>query len=130
VHARNMADGWPIVHHVFKGNWRDAKTIPQVLSDLEPRFGVKRVVFVGDRGMVTSPTSLSCASTATATSSAAIASAAARGVRLHPDRNRPLDRMASRHHGAREGNAAPKPWSRRLPPRSPACGSLSSTPTN
>jgi transposase len=49
-----MVDGWPIAHHVFNGNWRDAKTVPTVLTDLEQRFGLKRVVFVGDRGMVTS----------------------------------------------------------------------------
>jgi transposase len=46
-------DGWPIAHHVFAGNWRDAKTVPEVLADLEARFGLARVVFVGDRGMVT-----------------------------------------------------------------------------
>ncbi|MBV9018181.1 MAG: IS1634 family transposase, partial [Alphaproteobacteria bacterium] len=49
-----MVDGWPIAHHVFAGNQRDAKTVPEVLRDLESRFGVNRVVFVGDRGMVTS----------------------------------------------------------------------------
>jgi transposase len=49
-----MVDGWPITHHVFQGNWRDARTVPQVLADLEARFGLRRVVFVGDRGMVTS----------------------------------------------------------------------------
>jgi transposase len=49
-----MVDGWPIAHHVFAGNQRDAKTVPDVLRDLEGRFGLKRVVFVGDRGMVTS----------------------------------------------------------------------------
>ena len=49
-----MVDGWPIAHYVFQGNWRDAKTVPEVLSDLERRFGLKRVVLVGDRGMVTS----------------------------------------------------------------------------
>jgi transposase len=49
-----MVDGWPIAHHVFGGNWRDSKTVPEVLSDLERRFGLKRIVFVGDRGMVTS----------------------------------------------------------------------------
>jgi transposase len=49
-----MVDGWPIAHHVFNGNWRDAKTVPEVLDDIEQRFGLKRVVFVGDRGMVTS----------------------------------------------------------------------------
>jgi len=48
-----LVDGWPIAHHVFQGNWRDAKTVPEVLSDIEQRFGLKRVVFVGDRGMVT-----------------------------------------------------------------------------
>jgi transposase len=48
-----MVDGWPITPHVFPGNWRDAKTVPQVLTDLETRFGLRRVVFVGDRGMVT-----------------------------------------------------------------------------
>ena len=49
-----MVDGWPIAHHVFEGNRRDAKTVPDVLRDLEQRFGLERVVFVGDRGMVTS----------------------------------------------------------------------------
>jgi len=49
-----VVDGWPIAHHVFAGNRRDAKTVPEVLRDLEQRFGLKRVVFVGDRGMVTS----------------------------------------------------------------------------
>jgi transposase len=50
-----LVDGWPIAHHVFEGNMRDAKTVPAVLQDLEQRFGLGRVVFVGDRGMVTCP---------------------------------------------------------------------------
>src|SRR6201987_4646942 len=49
-----MVDGWPIAHHVFAGNRRDGKTVPDLLRDLEERFGLKRVIFVGDRGMVTS----------------------------------------------------------------------------
>lgn len=49
-----MVDGWPITHHVFEGNWRDCKTVPRVIADLEKRFGLRRIVFVGDRGMVTS----------------------------------------------------------------------------
>lgn len=49
-----LIDGWPITHHVFQGNWRDAKTVKPVLDDLDQRFGLRRVVFVGDRGMVTS----------------------------------------------------------------------------
>ena len=48
-----MIDGWPIAHHVFEGNRRDASTVEEVLSDLHARFGLRRVVFVGDRGMVT-----------------------------------------------------------------------------
>ena len=49
-----MIEGWPIAHHVFQGNWRDSKTVEKVLQDLQARFGLRRVVFVGDRGMVTS----------------------------------------------------------------------------
>jgi len=49
-----LVDGWPIAHHVFAGNWRDMRTVPGVVDDLESRFGLRRVVFVGDRGMVTS----------------------------------------------------------------------------
>lgn len=49
-----MVNGWPIAHHVFPGNWRDFETVKRVIDDLERRFGLKRVVFVGDRGMVTS----------------------------------------------------------------------------
>ena len=47
-------DGWPIAHHVFRGNLRDAQTVEGVLDDLRCRFGLRRVVFVGDRGMMTS----------------------------------------------------------------------------
>ena len=49
-----MTDGWPIAHHVFEGNKRDSTTVEGVLKDIEKRFGLRRVVFVGDRGMVTS----------------------------------------------------------------------------
>jgi transposase len=49
-----MIDGWPIAHHVFEGNQRDCATVQSVVKDIEERFGLRRVVFVGDRGMVTS----------------------------------------------------------------------------
>jgi transposase len=49
-----MIDGWPIAHHVFEGNQRDSATVDSVLKDIQERFGLGRVVFVGDRGMVTS----------------------------------------------------------------------------
>jgi transposase len=49
-----LIDGWPIAHHVFQGNKRDSTTVDGVLEDIQKRFGLRRVVFVGDRGMVTS----------------------------------------------------------------------------
>lgn len=49
-----MVDGWPIGHRVFRGNVRDASTVKDILKDIENRFELRRVVFVGDRGMVTS----------------------------------------------------------------------------
>ena len=48
-----MIDGWPIAHHLFAGNQRDHATVPEVLADLEQRFGLSRLVFIGDRGMIT-----------------------------------------------------------------------------
>lgn len=48
-----MMDGWPIAHHVFAGNRLDQTTVGEVVTDLRQRFGLRRVVFVGDRGMVT-----------------------------------------------------------------------------
>src|SRR5262249_29484635 len=47
-----MVAGWPISHHVWEGNRRDAATVLEVLRDLKQRFDFQRVVFVGDRGMV------------------------------------------------------------------------------
>jgi transposase len=48
-----MVAGWPIAHHVWAGNTRDSKTVKEVIDDLTTRFHFSRVVFVGDRGMVT-----------------------------------------------------------------------------
>jgi transposase len=48
-----MMDGWPIAHHVFAGNRLDQTTVGEVVEDLHRRFRLQRVVFVGDRGMVT-----------------------------------------------------------------------------
>jgi transposase len=47
-----MVAGWPITHHIWEGNRRDAATVIAVLRDLKERFDFQRVVFVGDRGMV------------------------------------------------------------------------------
>ena len=48
-----MVAGWPIAHHVWEGNRIDHSTVQEVISDLRTRFEFGRVVFVGDRGMVT-----------------------------------------------------------------------------
>jgi transposase len=47
-----MVAGWPISHHVWEGNRKDAKTVVEVVQDLQERFAFQRVIFVGDRGMV------------------------------------------------------------------------------
>lgn len=47
-----MANGWPIAHHIFPGNTTDKKTVRSVVEDLEARFGLRRVLVVGDCGMV------------------------------------------------------------------------------
>ena len=48
-----MVSGWPIAHHVWAGNEVDHTTIGKAIADLHRRFGFSRLVFVGDRGMVT-----------------------------------------------------------------------------
>jgi transposase len=48
-----MVAGWPIAHHVWAGNRIDHSTVQEVIRDLHQRFGFARLVFVGDRGMVT-----------------------------------------------------------------------------
>jgi transposase len=48
-----MVAGWPIAHHVWAGNRIDHSTVQEVISDLCKRFEFGRLIFVGDRGMVT-----------------------------------------------------------------------------
>jgi transposase len=48
-----MVAGWPIAHHVWAGNRLDHSTVSEAIRDLHKRFGFNRLVFVGDRGMVT-----------------------------------------------------------------------------
>ncbi len=47
-----MVAGWPIAHHVWPGNRKDSTTVQEVVRDLCKRFSFARVIFVGDRGMV------------------------------------------------------------------------------
>jgi transposase len=45
-------EGVPLCHHVFPGNTVDKTTVAQVVRDLKTRFSLRRVIFVGDRGML------------------------------------------------------------------------------
>ena len=47
------ADGCPIAVEVFDGNTADPSTLAAQVTKLKERFGLSRVVLVGDRGMIT-----------------------------------------------------------------------------
>jgi transposase len=47
------ADGRPVAVQVYPGNTGDPKTVPDQVEALTKRFGLSRVVLVGDRGMLT-----------------------------------------------------------------------------
>ena len=46
-------EGCPVAVQVFKGNTSDPATVGPVIEKLRHRFGLSRVVLVGDRGMLT-----------------------------------------------------------------------------
>lgn len=48
------AEGCPVATEVFEGNTGDPKTVLSQVKKLRGRFGLERVVLVGDRGMITS----------------------------------------------------------------------------
>lgn len=47
------ADGCPVAVEVFEGNTADPNTVKSQLVKVRQRFGIQRVVLVGDRGMIT-----------------------------------------------------------------------------
>jgi hypothetical protein len=47
------ADGCPVAIEVFEGNTGDPSTVGNQIAKLKERFGLTRVVMVGDRGMIT-----------------------------------------------------------------------------
>jgi transposase len=47
-------DGEPIAIEVFEGNTADQTTFVELIKSFGERFGVKKVTFVGDRGMIKS----------------------------------------------------------------------------
>jgi len=47
------AEGCPVAVEVFEGNTGDPATLAEQIGKIKQRFGLKRVVLVGDRGMIT-----------------------------------------------------------------------------
>ncbi len=47
------AEGCPVAVEVFEGNVGDPATLASQISKLKERFGLERVVLIGDRGMIT-----------------------------------------------------------------------------
>src|SRR5690242_4304818 len=47
------AQGCPVGVEVFAGNTQDASTVPDKIAQLQRQYGLKQIIFVGDRGMIT-----------------------------------------------------------------------------
>jgi transposase len=47
------AEGCPVAVEVYAGNTSDPKTVSDQVTKLRQRFGLQRVILVGDRGMIT-----------------------------------------------------------------------------
>ena len=48
-------EGIPVAVRVFKGNTKDTSTMAEQIRTVSKEFGVKRVTFVGDKGMLRGP---------------------------------------------------------------------------
>jgi len=48
------SEGCPVAVEVFEGNTSDVRTLSSQIDKIRHRFGIKHVVIVGDRGMITS----------------------------------------------------------------------------
>src|SRR6266516_1367780 len=48
------SDGRPVAVRVFAGNTGDPKTFPEAVDAVRGTFGLKQMIMVGDRGMITS----------------------------------------------------------------------------
>ena len=45
-------EGIPIGHKVFLGNTSDKSTVPEILEELKHKYRIKKLIFVGDKGLV------------------------------------------------------------------------------
>src|SRR5512140_2934660 len=48
-------EGRPVAVQVHPGNTADPTTVPDVIDTVKQRFGIERVILVGDRAMITDP---------------------------------------------------------------------------
>ena len=48
-----MCDGIPIYHEVFEGNTVDKTTLKEMVENLKKKLGIKKPIFVADRGLIT-----------------------------------------------------------------------------
>lgn len=46
-------EGCPVGVEVFPGNTQDAQTVPEKIAEVQKRYGIQDIIFVGDRGMIT-----------------------------------------------------------------------------
>jgi transposase len=47
-----LVGGFPIASHIFEGNRADKSTVKEVIQDVRNRFGLKQIIFVADKGMI------------------------------------------------------------------------------
>ena len=106
-----MVAGWPIAHHVWAGNEVDHTTVGKAIADLHQRFGFNRLVFVGDRGMVTSDNSMDTGESRLSGGPEAAAEQKAGQVAGRRRRGQ-MDQLPGGDHGAGEGRSAAHPGAR------------------
>ena len=46
------ADGIPFAHKVWKGNQSDIKAFAEIVEEAKEKYGLKEIIWVADRGMV------------------------------------------------------------------------------
>ena len=47
------SEGCPVAVEVYSGNTQDAQTVEEKIKEVQNNYGVKEIIFVGDRGMIT-----------------------------------------------------------------------------
>ena len=114
-----MVAGWPIAHHVWAGNRVDHSTVQEVISDLRKRFEFGRLVFVGDRGMVTDE-NIESITRESMDSSSGQAAAERQARRLARRRRRhQVDRLARWHHAHGRKTDPPRTRAQEVPSGDP-----------